>query len=382
MKNKRDYYEVLEIDKNATTEEIKKSFRRLAKQYHPDVNKDPSAEEKFKEINEAYEVLSNQQKRAQYDRFGHNANNFGGGFEGFSNGFDFGNMHDLDDIINQMFGGFGGGFSKRQSQHQTIQTDLDVLLKISFIESIKGADKKISYVRKKTCTTCHGVGSENKDDVKKCTTCHGSGRVFRETHTAFGVMRSEQECRTCDGSGSIIENKCKKCKGRKYIDEEVTLTVSIPSGVESGDRLTVSNKGNEIGNSIGNLFIHLEVKPSKFFQRKDNDIYTVAYIDPLLVIVGGKTKVVSPYGEVEIDIPANTSYDDKIRVAGHGVKNEKRKSIFGSSSSTGNLYVIVKFAKLNHMNKSDVETLKNIVSKNGFNEDSKDWNNKVLKEIK
>lgn len=382
MKNKRDYYEVLEIDKNATTDEIKRAFRKLAKKYHPDVNKEPDAEEKFKEINEAYEILSDQQKRAQYDRFGHSANNFGSaGFEGFSNGFDFGNMHDLDDIINQMFGGFSNGFSKRNSHNQTVQIDLDILLKINFIESIKGVDKKITYTRKKTCPACHGLGSENKDDVKKCPTCHGSGRVIRETHTAFGIMRSEQECRTCDGTGSIIENKCKKCKGKKYIDEEVTLTISIPSGVESGDRLTVSNKGNEIGNNVGNLYIHLEVKPSKFFQRKDNDIYTVAYIDPLLAIVGGKTKIVSPYGEIEIDIPANTSYDDKIKISGHGVKSERKKTLF-NSSSLGNLYVIVKFAKPNHINKSDIEILKNIVNKNGFNEESKDWNNKVLKEIK
>lgn len=371
MKNKRDYYDVLEVSKNATTDEIKKAFRTLAKKYHPDLNKDPSAEDKFKEINEAYEVLSDEQKRANYDRYGHDGANFGGGFDGFSGDFGFSSdMGNLDDILNQMFGGFSGGFSKKQSRNE-IPLDLDVLLKISFIESIKGVDKKISYIRKKTCSTCKGLGAEDKSDIKECTTCHGLGKVLRETRTAFGLMRSEQICSTCSGTGSIIEKKCKKCKGKKYIDEEITLTITIPAGIEHGDKLTVSNRGNELGKSIGNLYIHIDVKQSKFFQRKGNDIYTVAYVDPLIAIVGGVTKVVSPHGEIDIEIPANVQYDDKVKVPNYGVKNETRKSLFGSSSS-GNLYVIIKFAKPNNLSKSDIEELKKIIRNNGTNQDSKD----------
>lgn len=377
MSNKRDYYEVLGVSRNASVDEIKKAFRTLAKKYHPDVNKDPSAEDKFKEINEAYEVLSDAQKRQNYDNFGHDGANFGGA-NGFAQGFEFAGG-DFDDLINQMFGGFTSGFSNRRQQSNEINLDIDLILKISFIDSIKGKDQKFSYLRKKNCSHCNGTGAEDSSSIKECTTCHGQGHVFRETRTIFGAMRSEQICPTCHGNGSIIENKCKKCKGKKFIDEEITLTVSIPAGIEKGDKLTVSNKGNEIGKQIGNLFLHIDVKDSKFFIRKNNDIYVVAYIDPLIAIVGGKTNVVSPYGEITIDIPANTRYDDKIKVPNYGVKNEKKKSLF--SGGTGNLFVIIKFAKPNILNKQEVEEIKKIISNKNINPESIDWNNKILKEI-
>lgn len=380
MANKRDYYEVLGVSRNATTDEIKKAFRALAKKYHPDVNKSPDAEEKFKEINEANEVLSDPQKRQQYDNFGHSGANFDGMGSGFNaSGFGFG--EDLDDLINQMFNGFGGGSGGRGGAGRN-ETPLNIEknLKISFIESIRGVDKKITYTRKKNCDNCNGTGSEDKTSSVNCSTCNGKGFVIRQTKTVFGVMRSEQACSVCNGTGSIIKNKCKKCNGKKLLDEEVTLTLSIPAGIDNGEQLVVSNKGNEIGKEIGNLYLNILVEQSKFFHREGNDIFTVTYIDPLIAIVGGLIKVVSPYGEIDVSVPANTKYDDKIRVSNYGVKNARKKSIF--NNSTGDLYIIIKFSKSVSLSKSEVEQIKQIIKNNGDNPESVDWNKKILKEIK
>lgn len=383
MANKRDYYDVLGINKSASTDEIKKAFRTLAKKYHPDVNKAADAEEKFKEINEAYEVLSDPQKRQAYDQFGHQSTQGCQGASGFS-GFEFEGMGDLDDIINQMFGGFSGfsssSRSSRQQSRNEINPDIELILKINFIDAIKGGDKKIVYTRKKNCSSCNGTGSEDKSGAEECPTCHGHGYVTREVRTGFGVMSSQQICTNCDGIGTVIKNKCKKCKGKKLVDEEVKLTISIPAGIDQGDQLTVSNRGNEIGKNIGNLYLHVDILPSKYFQRQGNDIYVIGYVDPLLAIVGGKTKVVSPYGEVEIDIPANTRDEDKVRVPGYGVKNERKKLLFNNSA--GNLIVTIKFAKPNPLSKSEVEVIKKILASNSKNQEIIDWNNKLLKEIK
>lgn len=380
MANKRDYYEVLGVSRDATTADIKKAFRTLAKKYHPDVNKSPDAEEKFKEINEAYEVLGDEKKRATYDQFGHDGPNMGGfnyaggGFDGFN----FSGMGgDLDDLINQMFGFASGGRSSHQQA--AISLDIELVLRINFLDAIKGGDKKISYMRKKNCPHCHGTGSEDKSGVLDCPTCHGRGTVSHETKTVFGIMRSEQLCKTCEGTGSIIKNKCSKCKGNKYINEELKLTITIPAGVSQGDKLTVSNRGNELGKNIGNLYLHIDIIPSKYFQRQGNDIYVIGYIDPLIAIVGGKTTIVSPYGEVEINIPANTRYGDKIKVAGYGVKNE-RKKLF--TSSTGNLIVEIRFAKPATLNKKEVDLIKSIISDNPNNSEVNEWNSRILKELK
>lgn len=367
MAKKRDYYEVLGVSKTATKADIKKAFRTLAKKYHPDLNKSHDAEEKFKELNEAYEVLSDDNKRANYDQFGHDGpsmggfNYAGGGFDGFN----FTNMGgDIDDLINQMFGFAGGHRSSRQHSQTQISLDIELVMRISFIDAIKGGDKKISYNRKKNCSHCHGTGSEDDSGVSECPTCHGTGVVFHETRTMFGVMRSEQICKTCDGTGSIIKNKCTKCKGKKYIDEEITLTITIPAGVDQGDRLTVTGRGNEIGKNTGNLYLHVDITPSKYFQRNGNDIYVIGFIDPLIAIIGGKSKVVSPYGEVEITIPANTRYGDHIKVPGYGVKNE-RKKLF--STSIGNLIVEVRFAKPVSLSKKEVELIRTILEDNPKN---------------
>lgn len=390
MANKRDYYEVLGVDKNASSDEIKKAYRRLAKEYHPDRNKTPEAEEKFKEVSEAYEVLSDESKRANYDRFGFDGPNFGGnggfysdmdfgGFQGSFSGADFGGF---EDIINQMFGGMAGGFSSSNKQRnpEPKSANIELVVNLSFIESIKGTDKKIKFTRDKTCPHCHGTGAENPSDVSTCEKCHGQGYVFIERQTAFGMMRSQQVCPDCKGKGKIIKNKCSECRGRGFLQEEVTLTVSIPQGIDNGEHLVVSNKGNEIDGKVGNLFLIMQITPSQFFERHGNDIYTIGYIDPLVALIGGTAKVVSPWGEVEVNVPANTKHDDKLKVNNYGVRIEKKKTIF-SNATMGNLIVIVRISKSNNLSKDQIKQIQDVINANGVNKESESWNNKVLKEV-
>lgn len=386
MSNKRDYYEVLGVSKNASDDEIKKAYRKLAKEYHPDRNKSPDAETKFKEISEAYEILSDSQKRAQYDRFGFNANQYGGG--GFSSqGFDFGSFGDfgdLGDIFEQMFSGFGGGFSNAQSskRNQGPQNiNIERLLTISFIESIKGCEKKIKFLRKKTCSKCHGNGGENDSDVTKCTTCNGNGTVINQIHTQLGTMRTQQVCSKCNGKGKIIKNKCSKCNGNCYIDEEVTLTINIPAGIANGEQLVVSNKGNEFNNKIGNLYLIIQVTPSNFFERSGNDLLVKQFVDPLICMIGGKTKIMTVWGEIEIEIPANTRNGETLKIPKYGIRMDKKKSLF-STNIEGNLYITIMYAQPNSYSKDDIQKLKEILKKYPTNKESVEWNNQISKEVK
>ncbi len=385
MANKRDYYEVLGVAKNASDDEIKKAYRKLAKEYHPDRNKSLDAETKFKEISEAYEILSDPQKRAQYDRFGFNGNQFGQGFG--SQGFDFqnfanfGEFGDLSDIFEQMFGGFGGFNNSNSSKKQNTQNiNIERLLTISFIESIKGCEKKIKFIRKKTCTKCNGIGGESSNDVTKCNTCNGNGVVINEIQTQLGTMRTQQMCPKCGGKGKIIKNKCSKCHGNCYIDEEVTLTISIPAGIANGEQLVVSNKGNELNNKIGNLYLIIQVTPSNFFERNGNDLLVKQFIDPLICIIGGKTKITTVWGDIEIEIPANTRNGETLKIPKYGVRVDKKKSLF-SSIHEGNLYITVMYAQPNNYDKSDIQKLREILEKYPKNKESVEWNSQIAKEV-
>lgn len=387
--NKRDYYEVLGVSKTASSDEIKKAYRKLAKEYHPDRNKAPDAEQKFKEVNEAYEVLSDDKKRANYDQFGFDGPQFNmGGNSGFYTDMDFSGFGDMggfggvEDILNQMFGGMGGfssGATAKKKAEKSI--NIEKVVTLSFIESIKGCDQKIKFTRQKSCSHCHGSGGETPSDVQTCPTCKGQGVVLSQQQTAFGIMQTQQVCPTCKGLGKTIKNKCHVCKGKGYQEEDVTLTVSIPAGIDNGEHLVVSNKGNEIDGKVGNLFIIVQVRPSEFFERRGDNIYTVAFIDPLLAIVGGIMKVVSPWGEVDVEIPANTRYGDEIKVLNYGVRIEKKKSSIFGGTTMGNLIVIAKFAKENAMTKDQIKVMREMISALGENKEAKDWNQKVLKEV-
>lgn len=324
---KRDYYEVLGLSKGASAAEIKKAYRKLSKQYHPDINKEKGAEEKFKEITEAYEVLSDDNKKAQYDQFGHaafgnggqggfgGAGGFGGGFQGFSGGFD-----DLGDIFSSFFGGGGG---RRNPNAPRQGEDLLHRMHISFEESVFGTKKTIKLRKDVECDHCHGTGAKDSSSVTTCQRCHGTGQEAVIQDTPFGRMQSQRTCSECQGRGKIIKDKCAHCFGKGYNNREVEYEVEIPAGISSGQRVRLQGKGGagENGGPAGDLFIEVSVPEDSYFHREDDDIYTKLTLSPAQAALGTKIDVRTLTGEIELTVPAGTQHGRKFRLAGKGVKN-------------------------------------------------------------
>ncbi len=366
--SKRDYYEVLGVAKTVTPDEIKKAYRVLAKKYHPDVNKEPGAEERFKEINEANEVLSDPQKRAQYDRFGHAGpqGGFGqGGFSGFSGNF--------EDIFSEFFGGFSG-FGGGSSQEE--DSDIQLAITLTFYEALKGTSKKVTYKRNTSCSACDGTGDANKAHPLTCTACNGRGYVIKQQQTMFGIQRMQTECNVCDGRGVKVANPCKTCKGKGTQPETVTLTVTIPQGVDHGEVLTVTGKGNKTIRDTGNLYLHIQVGQSKYFERHNMDLYTIAYIDPILAIVGGQQEVITPWGPVQFTVPSGIEQDKKIKILGYGVKKPNKQNLFAKAA--GDLFVVIKLAKPDYT-QDQIKQLQELLNKN--NKYVKDYLDDVKKEV-
>ena len=331
---KRDYYEVLGLAKGATQDEIKKAYRKLAKKYHPDVNKDPGAEEKFKEINEAYEVLSDDNKRAAYDRYGFAGQEagFGQGFGGFSSGF--GGMDDLNDIFSSFFGGgFGGGFgqsSRRRNASRPIRGENRYMsLNVDFLDAIHGVDRTIRIEVDKPCEHCHATGAKSDNDIRVCPTCNGTGQVTRQTRTAFGIMQQVGECPDCHGTGKIIDRKCEECGGRGYIHKREEIDVKIPEGIQSGQQIRVAGYGERGANGgpNGDLYIEINVLPHKYFTRQGNNIYIKVPISSLDATLGCKVDVPSVYGDVELNIPAGTQPNQQFRMKGYGAKDVRTSNV-------------------------------------------------------
>lgn len=365
---KRDYYEVLGISKNADASEIKKAFRTMAKKYHPDVNKSSDAEEKFKEINEAYEVLSDPEKKSMYDRFGHQDPRQQGssGFSGFA---------DFGDIFSEFFGGgFSSGFSQ---QEQSQDNNIYASVVISFMESIKGTEKQVSFKRNIICNKCNGSGGQNPNDVRVCSTCNGMGRVRTDKRTFFGIVQSESICPTCNGTKKIIINKCTQCKGTGQQKDHTTLTIVIPKGIENGERLVVSNRGHQNEYGVGNLYVEVVVKQSKYFERSGLDLYTILYIDPIHAVVGGDADVITPWGSTTINIQPGVEHDSRIKISRYGVKKDNKSGLL--SQKEGNLFVIIKFARPDYSS-DQLKKLSEIRNKN--NKFVKEYNAKIEKEIK
>lgn len=324
---KRDYYEVLGVSKNATKAEIKKAYRKLAKEYHPDRNKGSDAEKKFKEISEAYEILSDDQKRSAYDQFGHaGTQGFSGapggaGFSGFNGFSDFGN---INDIFEQFFGGGFGGFSGAPSHQRASAvrgSDLEVTIKLSFLDAVFGTEKTIRYERQSICKKCKGLGAEKESDIKTCPTCNGSGREIR-TQKAFllGTIQTAVPCSRCHGEGKIIENKCKNCSGEGRIKEKEDFTLKIPPGIPDGVTLRFKDRGNagKKGGNYGDLFVNIEVEPNEIFDRRGDDIYTSQSISPSLATLGGQTEVQTVHGPVNLKIKSGTQPGTVIKLNGKG----------------------------------------------------------------
>ena len=326
---KRDYYEVLGVSKNATEKEIKSAFRKLAKQYHPDINKAPDAADKFKEAQEAYAVLSDEQKRRQYDQYGHAAfDQMNGGA-----GFDFSNF-DFSDIFGDIFGGgFGfGGRSSRSSNRARKGADNIMRVNLTFDEAVFGCKKTINVSYYDNCEECNGKGGKGE---KTCPSCHGSGTITSEQRTLFGSFMTRTTCPTCGGHGVSYESSCSKCRGTGKILKKSDLDVKIPAGVDTGNQLRMAGKGDKgvNGGPNGDLYLEFYVKDHPLFIRDDNDIYLELPITITDAVLGCKKDIPTLYGTVKLTIPAGSTSNDKHRLKGKGIEDIH-------SHSKGDMYVV------------------------------------------
>lgn len=321
---KRDYYEVLGCTKSATAEELKKAYRKVAMQYHPDRNPgDKSAEEKFKEAAEAYEILSDADKRAQYDRFGHNA--FSGGRGGFGGGM---NMDDIFSHFGDIFGGeggfssfFGGGNSRSYGRGTgTRGSNLRVKLKLNYEEIANGASKTIKVKKYVKCTTCGGNGAKDKNSVQTCSSCNGSGQVRRVQNTFLGQMQTVTTCPTCNGEGTTITNKCTACRGDGRVYGEETVNIDIPAGVQEGMQLSITGRGNagERGGNPGDLIVLVEEEAHPFLQREGLNVAYDLHLSFPDAVFGTQLEVPTIDGRAKIKIPAGTQSGKIFRLKGKG----------------------------------------------------------------
>lgn len=315
--SKRDYYEVLGVSKTADDAELKKAYRKLAMQYHPDRNPDnKEAEAKFKEANEAYEILSDSEKRRLYDQFGHagvnqNGGAGGGGFSGFDG---FGGF---EDIINEMFGGFSGGRRNGPRKGRDIRVDLT----LSFEEAAFGVSKTIEFLRTEDCDVCHGTGAEPGTDKHKCDTCNGTGEVRYAQRSLFGESISVKQCPTCKGKGEVFDTPCHQCKGHGKIKKRYTKNIDIPAGVYHGANLQIRNEGDLGTNSgpRGDVIVVLRVTPHKQFTRDGNDIYYELWISYAQAVLGGEVQVPTLDGKAKFTIPEGTPSGKSFKLKGKGI---------------------------------------------------------------
>jgi len=315
MSSKRDYYEVLGVERSADDDEIKRAYRKLARQCHPDVNKEPDSEARFKELNEAYEVLGDREKRMQYDRFGH-AGVAGNGYQDFSGFGGFG------DIIEDFFAGFGFGGATRQARHGPRRgADLRYDLQITFEEAVFGAEKEIELPRSETCPRCNGSGAEPGTMPTTCPQCKGTGEVRRVQQSILGSFVNVAACPRCQGEGKIITSPCSECHGEKQVRRTRKLTVTIPKGVDDGTQLRLSGEGEAgaYGGPPGNLYVVLQVQPHPLFVRRENELYYELPINFAQAALGAELKVPTLEGEEKLSVPAGTQTGKAFRLKGKGV---------------------------------------------------------------
>ena len=364
MAEKRDYYEVLGLSKGATAEEIKKAYRKLAMKYHPDYNPgDKSAEEKFKEINEANEVLSDPEKRQRYDQYGfagvdpsYGAGQGAGGFSGFGGA---GGV-DLGDIFGDIFGsGFGGGFSgfggstRSNPNAPRKGRDLRVNITLEFSEAVHGCVKKIQLTRQKPCEKCGGSGAEKGTSPETCPDCGGRGFVMRQQRTPFGVMQTQQPCQRCGGKGQIIKNPCKACHGTGKTAQRSTLEVKIPAGINDDQSIALRGQGDAgmNGGPSGDVIVTVSVRPDSIFQRDGYDIWVNVPITYTQAVLGAEIVVPTVDGKVEYTVPEGTQSGTKFRLRGKGVQ-------YLNGRGRGDQYVVVTVEIPKKLNKTQREALK------------------------
>ena len=330
--NKRDYYEVLGVDRGADEATIKKAYRQLAKKYHPDMNPgDKEAEKKFKEASEAYAVLSDAEKRRQYDQFGHAAFEQGGGGAGGFGGFDF-NGGDMGDIFGDIFGDlFGGGRSRRANNGPMKGANVRTAVRITFEEAVFGCEKQLDLNLKDECKTCHGTGAKPGTSPETCPKCGGKGQIVYTQQSLFGTVRNVQTCPDCNGSGKIVKEKCADCHGSGYITNRKKIAVTIPAGIDNGQSIRIREKGEPgtNGGPRGDLLVEVQVARHPIFQRQDMNIYSTAPVTFAQAALGGQIHITTVDGDMAYDIKPGTQTDTKIRLKGKGVPSLRNKNIRG-----------------------------------------------------
>ena len=364
MAEKRDYYEVLGIGKNATDAEIKSAYRKLAKKYHPDLNPgDKTAEEKFKEVNEANDVLSDPEKRKRYDQFGFAGvdPNYGAGQGGYGGGFGggFGGAGgvDLGDIFGDLFGGgfsgFGGGSSRANPNAPRKGHDIQASVILTFEEAAHGCTKKVTLNRQQTCPDCNGSGCEPGSSPETCTQCNGRGYVVTQQRTPFGVMQSQQPCPHCGGRGTIIKNPCKTCRGTGKTSARKTLEVKIPAGIDDDQNIALRGQGDAgtNGGPAGDVIVHVTVKTDAVFERDGYDVYVRVPITYSQAVLGAEIEVPTVDGKVAQKIPEGTQSGTKFRLRGQGIQ-------YLNGRGRGDQYVIVDVEIPKKLNRTQREALK------------------------
>lgn len=349
----KDYYDVLGVGKDASQDDIKKAYRKLSKKYHPDINKEPGAEEKFKDVNEAYETLSDEQKRSQYDQYG-SAGPQGQGFGGFGGaGQDFGGFGGgggFDDIFSQFFG--GGGSRRRDPSAPTPGRDLQYNMTLKFEEAIFGKETTIKYNRQAQCETCGGNGAKPGTSPITCHKCGGRGVIDVVQNTPLGRMRSQQTCDVCGGSGQEIKEKCPTCGGSGHVAQRHELKVKVPAGVDDGQQMRLQNQGEAGGNGgpYGDLYIVFRVTPSREFKRDGADIFFDQQISFAQAALGDEIGVKTVHGDVKLKVPAGTQTETKFRLRGKGAPKL-------NGNGTGDEHVTVHVQTPKNLNKRQKEAL-------------------------
>ncbi len=368
MADKKDFYEVLGVDRGASDDEIKKAYRKLAKKYHPDLNPDDKeAEQHFKEVNEAYEVLSDKEKRARYDQFGHAGvdpnygaggpgGGFGGGFGGFGGGFDV----DLGDIFNSFFGGGFGGGSRQNPNAPRQGGDTSITLTLSFEEAARGCIKTVKATHIETCDDCHGTGAAAGSSPKTCPACHGTGQIRVNQRTPFGTMQTQRVCDQCRGTGKIIDNPCRSCAGKGRVRKTYERQVEVPAGIDEGQILNIRGAGDAGANGgpAGDLHIHITVRPHPIFERRGYDVYCEVPITFAQAALGAEITVPTLDGKVKFSIREGTQPGDEFKLRGKGIQRL-------NAGGRGDQYVKVILEVPKNLNERQKEALRAFDSETG-----------------
>ncbi len=356
----KNFYDILGVSKDANPDDIKSAYRKLAKKYHPDINHEPGAAEKFKEVNEAYECLSDPQKKSNYDQFGsatgpQGFGGFGGGAGGFSGFGGFGGFEDLGDIFGNIF---GGGFgSSARAQRGVKGEDIQVQITLSFEEAVFGVAKDIQVPRYESCSSCSGTGAKNGTEYKTCSECNGTGQVRYTTSSMFGTVTRQGPCKNCNGTGKEIKEKCADCNGNGYKKVNSTITVNVPAGIDDGQVLTMRGKGNcgKRGGEDGDLHIIVKVKEHRLLERDGFDLHLKLYVPFYTLLLGGEVEIPLAKGTTTLKIPELTQSNTIFKLRGKGIKYLNRETY-------GNLIVTVVAETPKTLTKADKKVLESLQS--------------------